>query len=303
MEILEMLRKKIGEKNVFLNEDMSKHTTFKTGGKADIFVKIESIEDLKYVLKISKENNIPLFIFGNGSNILVTDKGIRGIACQIDIKKLEIEEKGEYIFVTCGSGEKNSFIAQKLLENSIEGFEFASGIPGTIGGAIKMNAGAFGKEMKDIVYSTKYIDYDGNLYEIDLNGHKFEYRKSIFDSKKYIIIETIFKLKKGNKTEIEDKMKEFLKQRKEKQPYDKLSAGSTFKRGKDFITAKLIDECGLKGKQIGGAKVSEKHAGFIVNEGNATSQDILNLIEFVQKEVYRQTGKNIELEIEVIGEQ
>ena len=303
MEILEMLRKKIDKKDIFSNEDMSKHTTFKTGGKADTFVKVDSIENLKYVLQISKENNIPLFILGNGSNILVTDKGIRGIVCQIDIKKFEIKEKGKYIFVTCGSGEKNGGLAQKLLQEEIEGFEFASGIPGTIGGAVKMNAGAFGKEMKDIVYSTKYMDYDGNIHEMDLDGHKFEYRKSIFDSKKYIILETTLKLKKGNKAEIENKMKDFLNQRKEKQPYDKHSAGSTFKRGKDFITAKLIDECGLRGKQIGGAKVSEKHAGFIVNEGSAASQDILDLIKFVQEEVYKQTGKNIELEIEVIGEE
>lgn len=156
--------------------------------------------------------------------------------------------------------------------------------------------------MKDIVYSTKYMDYNGNLYETDLEGHRFEYRKSIFKSKKYIILETTFKLKRGNKIDIENKMNEFSSLRKEKQPYDKPSAGSTFKRGENYITAKLIDECGLKGKQIGGAKVSEKHAGFIVNDGNATSQDILDLIKLVQDEVHRQTGKNIELEIEVVGE-
>ncbi len=303
MEILELLRKNVKESNIYIDENMSKHTTFKTGGKADIFIKIDNIDSLKYILKLSKENNIPIFVFGNGSNILVTDQGIRGITCKLDIKKFDVREEGNDIFVTCGSGEKNALIAQRLLEREIEGFEFASGIPGTIGGAVKMNAGAFGKEIKDIVYKTVCMDYDGNLHELDLKGHKFEYRKSIFDSNKYIILETTFKLKKGNKDEIERRINEFAKMRKEKQPYDKPSAGSTFKRGENFITAKLIDECGLKGKQIGGAKVSEKHAGFIVNDGNATSQDILDLIEYVKKEVYRQTGEKIELEIEVIGEQ
>ena len=165
-----------------------------------------------------------------------------------------------------------------------------------------MNAGAYGKEMKDIVYSTKYMDYEGNIHEINLKEHEFEYRKSIFSSKKYIILETTLKLKKGIKSEIESKIKEYQNLRKEKQPIDKPSAGSTFKRGEDYITSKLIDECGLKGKKIGGAMVSNKHAGFIVNDGNATAQDILDLIEFVKKEVYQKTGKQIELEIEIIGE-
>lgn len=165
-----------------------------------------------------------------------------------------------------------------------------------------MNAGAHGKEIKDIVYRTKYIDYDGNTHEIDLNEHQFAYRKSIFSNNKYIILETTLKLKKGNKDEIKRKIEEYRNYRKEKQPIDKPSAGSTFKRGEDYITSKLIDECGLKGKKIGGAEVSTKHAGFIVNDGNATSKDIIDLIEFVIKEVYEKTGKKIELEIEIIGE-
>ncbi len=165
-----------------------------------------------------------------------------------------------------------------------------------------MNAGAYGKEMKDIVYSTKYIDYDGNINEINLKEHNFEYRKSIFSSKKYIILETTLRLKKGIKAEIENKIKEYQTSRIEKQPLDKPSAGSTFKRGEDYITSKLIDECGLKGKQIGGAKVSDKHAGFIVNENNATSNDIIELIEYVKDEVYRKTGKKIELELQIVGE-
>lgn len=165
-----------------------------------------------------------------------------------------------------------------------------------------MNAGAYGKEMKDVIFSTKYMDENGKIQEIDLEEHQFEYRKSIFSNKKYIILESTLKLKKGEKSQIENKIKEYQILRKEKQPYDKFSAGSTFKRGEGFITSKIIDECGLKGKQIGGAKVSEKHAGFIVNEGNATSNDIMELVDLVKNTVYEMTGKKIELEIEIIGE-
>ena len=165
-----------------------------------------------------------------------------------------------------------------------------------------MNAGAYGKEMKDVVFSTIFMDYDGNIEKINLEKHDFQYRKSMFFDKKYIILETILKLKKGNKNEIKNKMLEYQFLRKEKQPYDMPSAGSTFKRGIDFVTAMLIDECGLKGKQIGGAKVSDKHAGFIVNTGFATSSDILELIDFVQKTVLEKTGKLIELEVEIVGD-
>ena len=170
-------------------------------------------------------------------------------------------------------------------------------------GAVKMNAGAYGSEMKDIVISSTFMDEDGNIKKINLDEHEFEYRKSIFSREKYIILESTLKLKRGKREEIENKMKEYQMSRNEKQPYDKPSAGSTFKRGEDFVTARFIDECGLKGKQIGGAKVSEKHAGFIVNEGNATSSDILALIQFVKDAVYKKTGKKLELEIEIIGEE
>ena len=166
-----------------------------------------------------------------------------------------------------------------------------------------MNAGAYGMEMKDIVLKSIYMDEDGEIHNIDLKEHKFEYRKSIFSNKKYIILESTLKLKKGKFNEIEAKMLEYRNARKEKQPISEPSAGSTFKRGKDFITAKIIDECGLRGRRVGGAKVSEKHAGFIVNAGGATSKDILNLINIVKDTVFDKTGKTIELEIEIIGEE
>ena len=302
MDIINLLKEKLGNENVIEQEPMSKHTSFKVGGPADIFIKIDDIEKLQYVLNIATENKIPVFILGNGSNVLVTDKGIREIVCKIELDRFEVTENGEDVFVTVGSGIKNSILAQKLLNMEISGFEFASGIPGTIGGALKMNAGAFGKEMKDIVVSTRYMDHIGNISDMTLEEHEFEYRNSVFHRQNYIIIDTILKLKKGKKEEIEKIMEEYKISRKEKQPYDKPSAGSTFKRGDDYVTAKLIDMCGLKGMKIGGAKVSDKHAGFIVNNGNATASDIIELIELVKKIVYKQTGENIELEIEIVGE-
>ena len=191
----------------------------------------------------------------------------------------------------------------KLLQEEIEGFEFASGIPGTIGGAIKMNAGAYGKEMKDIVLETTYMDRDGNIHNINNSKHNFEYRKSFFSNNDYIILETIFTLSYGIKEQIKEKMNQYMESRVEKQPIEFPSAGSTFKRGKDFITAKLIDECKLKGFRIGDAEVSKKHAGFIINLGNAKAKDVLELIEIVKNKVYEKTNKKIELEIQVIGEE
>ncbi len=293
----QLLEEGISKENILLNEPMSKHTSFKTGGNADLFVKAYSVEEIKSVLKVSKENNIPLFVLGNGTNLLVKDEGFRGIVLQIKLEDIEIEGTE----VTVKSGVKNAILSRKLIDNSLTGFEFASGIPGTIGGAIKMNAGAYGSEMKDIVQEVTYLDFDGNIHTISNSECEFEYRHSRFFNEKVIILEVKLNFEKGNKEEIEEKVLELAKQRKEKQPLEYPNAGSTFKRGENYITAKLIDECGLKGHSIGGAQVSEKHAGFIVNKNNATSKDILNLIEYVKTKVKEQTGENIKLEIEVIG--
>lgn len=292
----QLLEEKINKENILLNEPMSMHTSFKTGGKADIFVKAYSIEEIKSVLKVSKENNIPLFVLGNGTNLLVKDEGFRGIILQVKLENIKIE--GTEIIVQ--SGVKNAVLSRKLIDNSLTGFEFASGIPGTIGGAIKMNAGAYGSEIKDIVTEVTYLDYNGNIHTINNSECEFSYRHSKFFNEKAIILEAKLKLEKGNKSEIESKVDELLKQRKEKQPLEYPNAGSTFKRGENYITAKLIDECGLKGYTLGGAQVSEKHAGFIVNKNNATSSDILKLIEYIQGCVKEQTGKEIKLEIEII---
>lgn len=292
----------ISREKIKIDEDMSKHTSFKIGGPADIFIKATELNDVKNTIKVATTNNIPLYVLGNGSNILVKDKGIRGIILKIELKEFNIEYKNEDVFVKVGSGVQLGFLAHKLLNESIEGFEEFAGIPGTIGGAVRMNAGAHGKEMKDIVLETKYIDLNGNIKTITNAEHQFEYRNSLFSKEKYIILETTLKLKKGIKENIESKMKEYTTYRKEKQPIEFPSAGSTFKRGEDFITAQLIDECGLKGYKIGGAEVSNKHAGFIINTGDATADDVIKLTEYVKQKVYDKFKKKINLEIEIIGE-
>lgn len=295
--ILEEIQKIVSKDKIFTNEPMSKHTSFKIGGPAEIFVKINNVEELKLIIKISKQAEVPITVVGNGSNLLVSDDGIRGIVLKIEFDKIEIEESGK---LKVGSGVKLAFLAQRCLKEKLEGFEFASGIPGTIGGAIRMNAGAHGSEMKAIVKKITCMTRDGKIQVISNEEAKFEYRNSIFSQNDYIILEAEIQLRKGNPEEIRSKMDEYATYRKEKQPIEYPSAGSTFKRGNDFITAKLIDECGLKGYQIGGAQVSEKHAGFIINKGNATAEDVKQLMKYVEEQVYNKFGKKIEAEIEII---
>ncbi len=305
MEIQQILGKSnISKDKIQYNVPMKNYTSFKIGGPAECLIKVQTIEEVQEILQIVHQNNIPLTIIGNGSNILVSDKGIKGIVLKIDIKKLKIEEKEEnQFFITVGSGNKLGEIAPKFLQKEIQGFEFAAGIPGTIGGAIRMNAGAHGSEMKDIVKTISYIDKkDMKLYTISNKEANFQYRDSIFSNNQYIIVEATMQLGKGKKEEIQSKMQEYANFRKEKQPIEYPSAGSTFKRGSDFITAKLIDECGLKGYQMGGAQVSEKHAGFIINKGDATAEDVIKLMKYVKEQVYHKFEKKIEAEIEIIGE-
>ena len=328
-KIAHILTKELSEDQVLIDEPMKKHTSFKIGGTADIFVKVRKIQELAMVIEIARHENVSLTVIGNGSNILVKDNGIRGIVLNLELNEIIIEKD----IVTVGAGVKLGALTQILQKQELAGFEFAAGIPGTIGGAIRMNAGAHGGEMQDIVIETKYFDLEEyenmvtkqeevsipigndrienllrkreiNLVIKTLNNEEqdFSYRHSIFMEKRYIVLETKLQLHKGNKEEIREKMDQYLLIRKEKQPINMPSAGSTFKRGNDFITAKIIDECGLKGYCIGDAEVSTIHAGFIVNKGNATAKDVLDLIQYVQDTVYEKTQKRIELEIEVLGE-
>ena len=298
----QILELEIPKDNILFDEPMSKHTTFKVGGPAECYIKIDNIQDLRNILKFTKQNHIPITILGNGSNVLVLDEGIKGIVLNIRFNKIEMMNLDKKIFANVGAGVKISVFGHLLLKNAIMGFEELSGIPGTIGGAVRMNAGAHGKEFKDIVTTVTCMDYDGNIHQFENEDMHFEYRRSILKDKPYIVLEVHMEFQKGEEKDIKEKMEEYATYRKEKQPIEYPSAGSTFKRGTDFITAKLIDEAGLKGYHIGGAEVSNKHAGFIINKGNATAKDILELIEYVKHEVEEKFNKKIELEIEIMGE-
>lgn len=297
--IIEVLKKAIGENNVIENEPMSKHTTFRIGGNADIFVTPQSTEDIENVIKIAEKTNTPYYIIGNGSNLLVKDNGIRGIVIQIYKKYSDITVNGNEI--TVQSGALLSTVAKKAMENSLTGFEFASGIPGTIGGAVCMNAGAYGGEIKDVLVSCKVLK-DGKVIELDNEQAGFEYRNSRIMAEKMIVLEAVLRLEKGNKEEILSKMKELNSQRNTKQPAEFPSAGSTFKRPEGYFAAKLIDDSGLRGFSVGKAQVSPKHCGFVVNNGGATAQEVLELIEKVTEIVYDKFGVRLEPEVRIIGQ-
>lgn len=319
-KITEQLKKLISKEKIKYNEPMNKHTSFKVGGKADIYIELSNQEEIIGIVKFLKKQNIPTHILGNGSNTLFTDEGFRGIVLKINLKKLEIKElkdiekkkleelrnidtltkENENFIITIGAGNKIMEIAQIFKQKGLTGFEELSGIPGTVGGAIKMNAGAYGKEIKDVVVQTTCIDKNGEIKILSNEEQKFSYRKSLFSNNEYIILETKLLLQKGDTKEIEEKMKGYMNSRKEKQPLEFPSAGSTFKRKEGVITAKLIDEAGLKGYTIGGAQISEKHAGFIINRGNATAKDIIDLIKYTKKKIYEKYDIEIEEEIEIV---
>lgn len=297
------LLKVFPKERIFINEPMSKHTSFRIGGNADYFIKANSIEEIQATLEISKTSNTPLTIIGNGSNLLVRDKGIRGIVLKIDLQKYEINKKQDKTIISVEAGMPLAKLSKIAEQNSLTGLEFGCGIPGTIGGAIRMNAGAYGGEIKDVVLETTYLTRDAKLKTITKQEHEFSYRNSIFSTLDVIIIKTEIELRSGNLAEIQEKMQNNLKSRKEKQPLNYPNAGSTFKRGSDFITAQLIDQCGLKGYKIGDAMVSTLHAGFLVNIGNATCDDMLKLISHVRKQVKQKFDKEIVLEVLILGEE
>lgn len=306
-QIYSLLVENISEEQVLKNESMKKHTSFKIGGEAEYFVKAKNVDEIKFVLNLCNTEKIPLTVVGNGSNLLVKDNGIKGIVLKIDIDNIDIKEINQnnekYAEIIVGAGVPLGKLAQILLKNSISGFEFASGIPGTIGGAVRMNAGAYGSEFKDIVVETTCMNSNGEIVKLNNEEQQFEYRRSIFKDNKYIILESKLLLKYvEDNSVIKEKMDEYKKSRLEKQPIEYPSAGSTFKRGSDFITAKLIDESGLKGYSVGDAEVSTKHAGFVINKGQATAKDVLELVEIIKQTIYEKFGKQIELEIEIIGE-
>jgi UDP-N-acetylmuramate dehydrogenase len=297
------LQEIVNKKNILKNEPMSKHTSFKIGGKADYFIKVKTIDELKNLLVFANKNKIPITIVGNGTNLLVREGGIRGLVLKLEFNDFKVKKGGDNIFLTAEAGITLAALSAIAVKEEIAGLEFLSGIPGTVGGAIRMNAGAYGFEMKDIVQKTRYMTYDGKIKTLNLKDHKFEYRNSIFSSLNAIILDTTIKASKGNKKEIEEKISEYSKSRKSSQPLEYPNAGSTFKRKEGLIVAKMIDEAGLKGYSIGDAEVSEKHAGFVVNKGKATADDVIKLTNYIKEKIKEKFDVEIELEILVIGDE
>lgn len=298
--MLDKLLKIIPKERVRLSEPMSKHTTFKIGGPADYFLTVNNLEELRSILKVAKEYNIALHIIGNGSNILVKDKGVSGIVVKLGMNDAKIVNINEGV-VEAEAGISNAKFAAYLQENELSGFEFAAGIPGTIGGSIRMNAGAFSGEFKDVIKDITFIDMESlELFTVPKSELNFGYRHSIFmDYKNAIILSTRFEFKRGKKEDIKNRILEIFNERKSKQPIDKPSAGSTFRREKDFIPAKAIDESGLMGLRVGGAEVSTKHAGFIININHATAKDVLELINIIKKTIKEKYSVEIQPEIEI----
>ncbi len=278
---------------------MSKYTTFRIGGNASVMLTPLNDEQLVSIIKECKKENIKPFILGNGSNMLISDDGLKTVVINMCRPDPNIElVNGDTII--CDAGITMSKVCNFALDNGLTGLEFAFGIPGSAGGAAYMNAGAYGGEMKDVLIECRHIDSDGNLGSLKGEELGLSYRTSAYEHNGYIITTLVMKLKKGDKTEIKAKMQELLQRRKDKQPLEYPSAGSTFKRPVGYFAGGLIEECGLKGCSVGGAQVSEKHAGFIINKGGATAQDVLDLIKYVQDRVYEERGIHLEPEVRLI---
>lgn len=281
------------------DEPLKNHTTFKIGGNCIALIEPREVSDIVETIKICRENSIKFFVIGNGSNLLVPDEGYNGVIIKLKGEFSTIKVEGDYVMVN--SGAKLSEVYTVAYENSLTGFEFASGIPGTIGGAIFMNAGAYGGEMKDIVESVEVLDLDNfELRELKNEELEFSYRKSIIQRKNYIVTTIKLKFKKGNKEEINSVYEDLRDRRNSKQPLNFGSAGSTFKRPEGHFASKLIEDAGLKGYHINDAWVSEKHSGFIVNKGNASYKEVMELIEYVQKVVFEKFGVKLETEVRIL---
>lgn len=286
--------------SVIENEPMKNHTSFRIGGEAELYVTVYDKQQLSKVLILADEEKIPLFVLGNGSNLLVSDSGITGIVLKLDGEFNEVKFNPDGS-IYCGAGAKLSKLCTFALENSLTGLEFAWGIPGSCGGAAFMNAGAYGGEMKDVVLCCEHVDKKGNDGVFCGEELDFSYRHSVYSCGDYIITGINLKLSQGDKSEIKEKMDDLMGRRKDKQPLEYPSAGSIFKRPVGYFAGGLIEQCGLKGAKVGGAMVSPKHAGFIVNVGGATCEDVLNLIADIQEKVKSETGVDLECEVRKTG--
>lgn len=290
----------VDEENIKIDEPMKKHISFKVGGPADILVKPTSEKQLSEVISFIKKENIPYLIIGNGSNLLIKDGGIRGVVIEISNNYNDFNIEGNIINIQAGA--LLSVVGKAILRESLAGFEFAAGIPGTLGGALAMNAGAYGGEMKDIVKTVRLMDMDGNIFEFTNEQMEFGYRKSILSREDYIVLSAQIELKKGKYDEIKATMMDFTQRRVTKQPLSLPSAGSTFKRPEGHFAGKLIEDSGLRGLTLRGAQVSEKHCGFVVNLGNANAKDLLDLMYVVKSAVKAKFGVMLEEEVKILGE-
>lgn len=309
--LLSELHMIFGNDGVLINEPMSRHTTFRIGGPAAFMVKPESMEQMQKTVTMLHDNEVPFYIVGNGSNLLVSDAGFSGVIIQLGERFSKYEflhevessaiDKNNTVYVKVQAGAMLGKLANALASYSLTGFEFAAGIPGTIGGAVLMNAGAYGGEIKDILVKATLMDKNGEILEFTGSQMEFGYRTSIAAKKDYIVLEAVFALKTSSKEAVLEKMKELAAQRREKQPLEYPSAGSTFKRPEGYFAGKLIADAGLKGFRVGGAQVSEKHAGFVINIGNATAEDVIALTDAVRDKVLALYGVTLELEVKKLG--
>ena len=291
----------IAKDSILIDEPMSRHTTFRVGGPADFFVTPKAKEEVRDVVRICKEAGMPYYIIGNGSNLLVSDAGYRGVIVQIYKEMNEVKVEGD--LVKAQAGALLSGIAAKALGAELSGFEFASGIPGTIGGACVMNAGAYGGEMKDVLESVTVLTGEGKIIELGRNELELRYRTSVIAKKGYIVLGAVLKLERGDGEKIKTYMDELKEKRVTKQPLEYPSAGSTFKRPEGYFAGKLIEDAGLRGFQVGGAQVSEKHCGFVINRDHATAADIMELMRQVQIRVKENSGVDLEPEVKRLGDE
>ena len=298
-EFCDKLKTIVSADAILVNEPMSKHTTFRIGGNADVFVSPE-VSQVSDLIALAKEYEVPVTVIGNGSNLLVGDKGIRGLVLSFGKEAEAIHLEGNRMTVAAGTILAKA--AAEAAKNSLAGLEFAAGIPGSLGGAIVMNAGAYGGEMKDVVISAKVLTPKGEIKELSNEELELSYRHSCIPEKDYIVLEATLELEPGEESAIREKMADFKNRRVEKQPLEYPSAGSTFKRPEGYFAGKLIQDANLRGYQVGGAQVSEKHCGFVINKGNATAADVLQLIQDVKRIVYDTFQVELEPEVKMIGE-
>ena len=295
-----MLEDVLAREQIRVDEPMSRHTTFRVGGPADYFVEPETKEELAEVLKLCRNEHMPCYILGNGSNLLVGDGGYRGV--MVALNKAWSGISTDHGIIRAGAGALLSAVAKQALRNALTGLEFASGIPGTVGGAVVMNAGAYGAEMADVLGRVTLLTPEGNVLVSDPGELALGYRASNIPGRNCVVLEAEFSLDPGREEQILQRMEEFAARRKEKQPLEYPSAGSTFKRPAGHFAGKLIEDAGLRGFSVGGAQVSKKHCGFVINRGKATARDVRDLCQEVQKRVLEHSGVELELEVRLLGE-